>query len=106
MDYVKWQVKTSKGYTQLAPIKYYVIKPTAEEDTKEPSIWCELTLFIDWLNWFNFQFLTDKSFMVISHQGIWSMIFYQNTFPQNVIFMAHAEWVKLMSKFFVHILPH
>ena len=32
--YVKWQVKTSKGYTQLAPIKY-VIKPTAEEDTQK-----------------------------------------------------------------------
>ena len=106
MDHVKWQVKTSKGYTQLAPIKY-VIKPTAEEDTQENHLWCELTLFIDWLNWFNFQFITDKGFMVISHQGIWSKIFYQNTFPQNVIFIAHAEWViKLMSEFFVHILPH
>lgn len=106
MDYVKWQVKTSKGYTQLAPIKY-VIKPTAEEDTQENHLWCELTLFIDWLNWFNFQFITDKGFMVISHQGIWSITFYQSIFLQNVIFIAHAEWViKLMSEFFVHILPH
>ena len=41
--------------------------------------------------------------MVISHQGIWSIIFYQSIFPQNVIFIAHAECViKLMSEFFVH----
>ena len=70
-------------------------------------LWCELTLFIDWRNWFNIQFRAEKGFMLISHYGIWSIIFYQSIFPQNVIFIAHAEWViKFMSKFFVHILPH
>ena len=56
-------------------------------------LWCELTLFIDWLNWFNFQFITDKGFMVISHQGIWSIIFYQSIFPQNVNYIHCSCWV-------------